>query len=99
MEQLINNRVQWVESLRIGENSTGRFPSGKAMKSFSSQLWDWNKITGIQKGVFVHAAYDYKNLTVTIVAITVEQRELELTNPATKNDWRKLLPGHEEESE
>lgn len=89
-EKIVNRRA-WFRSIRPGDVSKGKFKDYRALKSISVQLSDYNASDGQRYGVFVHAAYIKKELSVILVGVTLEQKEKELTDPDYKDEWRKLI--------
>ncbi len=89
--QRILNRITWFRSIRPGDVSKGVFKDYRALKSISVQLADYNASVGKKLGVYVHAKYLSKELSVILVGVTLEQRKKELEDPDYKDEWRKLI--------
>ena len=82
--QRILNRITWFRSIRPGDVSKGVFKDYRALKSISVQLADYNASVGKKLGVYVHAKYLSKELSVILVGVTLEQRKKELEDPDYK---------------
>ena len=83
--------MAWFRSIRPGDVSKGKFKEYKALKSISVQLADYNASNAERNGVYVHAKYLTRELSIILVGVTYEQRLRELQDPDCKDDWRKLI--------
>ncbi len=87
----VTNNLAWISSLKPGDVSKAQFKRYTSLKSISVQLSEYNCGRGRERGIFVHAKYDKKELSITLVAVTLKQREQELADPELKDEWRKLI--------
>ncbi len=91
MIDVVRNHLDWIRGLKPGDVSKATFKKYHTLKSISVQLADYNAGRGKERGVFVHAKYNKSELSITLVAVSLKEREMELSDPEMRNEWRKLI--------
>ena len=91
MFKRVRNRAKWFRSIKPGDISGGQFKNSLCFKAISVQLADYNKTLAKDKGLFIHAKYYPEVSCVTLVGVTLEERQKELVDCNFSNHWRKKL--------
>jgi len=69
---LIEQKTEWLRSIRLGQSLTGRVSTPKECHSFSTLLARWNVEEGAFQGIRVKGKYQAKQCLITITAVPYE---------------------------
>jgi hypothetical protein len=62
----IENKMEWLRSIRRGETKTGVLDTPKDCTTMSVLIYRWNIEEGPSRGIRITAAYDRPNCQITI---------------------------------
>lgn len=90
--KLSGRPIDTAKNLKPGETALVMFNEYRKLRTFSSQLSEYNIVSGRKQNVFVHAASKKTLLQVYLVAVTAEEHDAELRDDDLKGEWRKKIP-------
>lgn len=90
MDSIANFR-KWVATVRLTEAISAHVDRGR-VHALRVAVNEYNFTLGHDRGVFVHVHYSKTKDIATLVCVTIEEHEEELTNPSKRNDWQKKIP-------
>ena len=64
----IENKMEWLRSIRRGETKSGRVDTPKDCTTMSVLIYRWNIEEGPARGIRITATYDRPNCIITITA-------------------------------
>lgn len=81
----------WVATVTLAETVSAHVDRGR-VHALRVAVNEYNFIFGEYRNVFVHVHYSKKHDIATLVCVTKEEHQEEITNPSKKNDWQKKIP-------
>lgn len=86
------NPIDTAKNLKPGETALVMFNEYRKLRTFTSQLSEFNIVAGRERNVYVHAASKKRLLQMYLVAVTADEHDSELRDNNLKGEWRKQIP-------
>lgn len=91
-KKISGSPLETAKNLKPGETALVMFNEYRKLRTFTTQLSEFNIIVGRKLNVFVHAASKKRLLQVYLVAVTADEHDAEMRDNDLKGEWRKKIP-------